>query len=216
MEQANLDLVNLAFTHRSYSYEVGFPGDNERLEFLGDALLGFLASRYLYEKYPEEDEGALSKRKSKMVSRSMLGRLARTLGLASFILLGKGEEITGGRRRSNLLGSALEALVGAFFLSGLSLDQISSFVYQYIIEPSEQLLSNDVFADYKSKLQEYVQKNFQSVPEYKLIKETGPDHKKLFRVEVLIQGKSHGVGYGLRKKSAENAAARIALEHLGI
>jgi 23S rRNA maturation mini-RNase III len=116
MDNADPDLVYLALTHRSYSFEHGLAVDNERLEFLGDAVLGFIVSCYLYENNPEADEGFLSKRKARLVSRSILGRQAKTLGLGSLILLGKGEEMTGGRRRSSLLGSALEALIGALYL----------------------------------------------------------------------------------------------------
>jgi ribonuclease-3 len=213
MDNADPDLVCLALTHRSFSFEQGLGGDNERLEFLGDAVLGFIVSCYLYENNPEADEGFLSKRKARLVSRSILGRQAKVLGLGSLILLGKGEEMTGGRRRSSLLGSALEALIGALYLS-CSWEQVDSLVRNKIIRPSEHLLKFDVFADYKSRLQEHVQKQFHCVPEYKLMDESGPDHQKSFRVEVFIQGKSYGVGYGSRIKVAENAAARIALDQL--
>jgi len=213
MAKADIALVNLALTHRSFSFEQGFFVDNERLEFLGDALLGFLVSRYLYEKFPEADEGILSKRKSSLVSRSMLGRQAKSLGLGPLVLLGKGEEISGGRRRSNLLGCALEALIGAFYLS-LALEQVSLFVREKIILPSELLLHSSVFTDFKSQLQEYAQKKFRCVPEYKLISEMGPDHNKSFRVEVFILDKSYGMGYGPRIKNAENEAARSAQDRL--
>ncbi|MBN1899937.1 ribonuclease III [Candidatus Sumerlaeota bacterium] len=213
MNDADLELVSLSLTHRSYSFEHGLAVDNERLEFLGDAVLGFIVSRYLYENNPEADEGYLSKRKARLVSRSILGRQAKALGLGNLILLGKGEELTGGRRRSSLLGSALEALIGALYLS-CTWDEVDLFVRARIIQPSERLLQFDVFADYKSRLQEKAQKEFHCVPEYKLMDESGPDHQKSFRVEVFIQGASYGVGYGSRIKVAENAAARIALDHL--
>ena len=213
MQKADISLVNLALTHRSYSFEQGVFQDNERLEFLGDALIGLIVSRYLYEKFPDADEGTLSKRKSSLVSRSMLGRQARALGLGPLVLLGKGEEISGGRRRSNLLGSSLEALIGAFYLS-LPLEQVTLFIREKIVNPSELLLHTDIFTDYKSQLQEYVQKKFRSVPDYKLVSEIGPDHNKRFRVEVFIGEKSYGMGYGTRKKNAESEAARIALDRL--
>ncbi len=213
MEKADIALVNLALTHRSYSFEQGVFQDNERLEFLGDALLGFVVSRYLYEKFPEADEGTLSKRKSSLVSRSMLGRQAKALGLGPLVLLGKGEELSGGRRRSNLLGCALEALIGAFYLF-LPLEQVILFIKDKIIAPSELLLHTNIFTDYKSQIQEHVQKKFRSVPEYKLISEIGPDHNKRFRVEVFIAEASYGMGYGSRKKNAENEAARNALARL--
>jgi len=213
VDKADITLINLALTHRSYSFEQGFFVDNERLEFLGDALLGLLVSRYLYDKFPEADEGTLSKRKSSLVSRSMLGRQAKALSLGSLVLLGKGEELSGGRRRSNLLGCALESLIGAFYLS-LPLEQVTLFVREKIIIPSELLLHTNIFTDFKSQLQEYAQKKFRCVPEYKLINEMGPDHNKRFRVEVFILEKSFGRGYGARKKNAENEAARTALDRL--
>ena len=213
LAHTDLELVNKALTHRSYSFEEGIFEDNERLEFLGDAFLGLLVSRYLYDKHPQADEGPLSKRKARIVSRSMLGRQAKTLGLGDFILLGKGEEQTGGRRRSTMLGCTLEALIGALYLSA-SLQETSRFIQKEIIEPAEKLLHTDLFTDYKSLLQEYAQKHFQCIPEYKVVEESGPDHKKSFHVEVFINIKSYGIGNGPRKKSAENAAARIAYETL--
>jgi len=180
MEKADMVLVNHALTHRSYSFEKGSFEDNERLEFLGDAFIGFLVSRYLYEKFPDADEGTLSKKKSSL---------------------------------SSLLGCALEALIGAFYIS-LPLEDVSLFVLERIVTPSEILLHADVFADYKSRLQECVQKKFKCIPEYKLISEMGPDHVKSFQVEVFILEKSYGKGFGARKKTAENAAARIALDRL--
>ena len=213
MEKADMVLVNHALTHRSYSFEKGSFEDNERLEFLGDAFIGFLVSRYLYEKFPDADEGTLSKKKSSLVSRSMLGRQAKALGLGPLVLLGKGEDLSGGRKRSSLLGCALEALIGAFYIS-LPLEDVSLFVLERIVTPSEILLHADVFADYKSRLQECVQKKFKCIPEYKLISEMGPDHVKSFQVEVFILEKSYGKGFGARKKTAENAAARIALDRL--
>ena len=233
---ADLDLVNQALTHSSYSFEKNIYQDNERLEFLGDALLGLVTSHYLFEKYPDEDEGMLSKRKSRLVSRSMLGRQAKALGLGLLVRLGKGEEQSGGRRRSSLLGSALEALLGALYLScfgkkdtpkgkappnsspagvipALVAPYLYTFICNKIIRPSEKLLKKDVFADYKSRLQERVQKRHQCLPEYQLVSESGPDHQKFFRIEVFILGKSYGVGYGKRIKIAENHAAKAALEN---
>jgi len=213
MQGADLTLVNTSLTHSSYSFENGEVEDNERLEFLGDAVLGFQVSHYYYEKYPKENEGALSKRKAQVVSRSVLGLRAEALGIAPLLLLGKGEEQSGNRYSSRLLGSALEALIGAFYLS-LPFDKVSEFIMKRVIIPAQALLQEEEFADFKSCLQEYAQKNFQCVPEYRLMKEHGPDHNKSFTVEVFIQGKSFGVGAGSRKKVAENEAARKAIERL--
>lgn len=207
------ELTKLALTHRSYSVEKGIKEDNERLEFLGDSLLGFLVSHYLYEKYHDADEGILSKKKARIVSRSMLGRKARRLGLGDLLRLGKGEELSGGRNRTTLLGCALEALIGAFYLS-TSMDNISNFVHTYIFKPADKLLKEDAFADYKSRLQEFVQKKYQIVPEYNVLSESGPDHNKIFNVVVIVNGAEWGRGTGSRKKEAENMAAKEAMMNI--
>jgi ribonuclease-3 len=213
MGETDIHLVNMALTHSSYSFELGAGEDNERLEFLGDAVLGFIVSRYLFERYPHADEGSLSKMKARIVSGPLLARRAEELGLAPLLLLGKGEEQIGGRESPNLLSRALESLLGAFYLSA-PFEHVSYFILKNIVEQAETFLMEDEFADYKSRLQEYAQRQFQCVPEYRVISETGPDHNKSFTVEVLIQGKPCGSGTGSRKKTAENEAARVALEYL--
>ena len=213
IEGVDRELLNLALTHRSFAFENNMTDDNERLEFLGDSLIGFLTSGYLFREYPESDEGTLSKMKSKLVSRSMLGSRAEEMGIGPLLLLGRGEEISGGRQRKTLLGCALESIVGALYIS-LPLEKVEEFITDNLIRPSEQLLKQDAFADYKSRLQEYVQKKHQSIPEYRVVDETGPDHRKKFFVEAYVLGKLRGTGHGRRKKTAENLAARKALEEL--
>jgi ribonuclease III len=215
ISNADIDLVNLAMTHRSYSFEMSLSEDNERLEFLGDSLLGFVISGNLYDKYPDADEGFLSKRKSRIVSGSMLGQLAENLNIGPLLLLGRGEDMTGGRDRPNLLGCSLEALIGAVYLS-TSLEHATDFISSRIFDPAERLLETDIFADYKSRLQEFAQKNFQYIPEYQVVDESGPDHKKHFYVKVFLGGVCCGTGCGARKKVAENEAARVALENADI
>jgi ribonuclease-3 len=207
---ADLGLVNQALTHSSYAFENQLPYDNERLEFLGDAVLGLLVSEYLYEEHPRAREGVLSKQKASLVSRSVLGQRALSMGLGDLVLLGRGEEINGGRDRASLLGSALEALVGALYLS-LGLAAVRPFVVREILEPGRALSATDEFGDYKSQLQELVQKFYQAVPEYELIAETGPDHNKYFEVQVRVAGQVRGRGSGSRKKTAENRAAMQAV-----
>ncbi|MCX7718561.1 MAG: ribonuclease III [Candidatus Sumerlaeaceae bacterium] len=205
----NYALVEQALTHSSYAFENHLPHDNERLEFLGDAVLGLLVSEYLYEEHPRAREGVLSKQKASLVSRNVLGQRALTMGLGSLVLLGRGEELNGGRDRASLLGSALEALVGALYLN-LGLDGVRPFVVREIFEPGRALSATDEFGDYKSQLQELVQKHYQTVPEYELIAETGPDHNKYFEVQVRVAGEIRGRGSGSRKKTAENRAAMQA------
>jgi len=210
---ADVNLANLALTHSSHAAEQGVEEDNERLEFLGDALLGFLISQYLYDKYPDADEGALTKRKARIVSRLLLGREAETLALDKYLLKGRGLENLSARSRVKILGSALEALIGAIYLS-TDLEYTSAFVHRHVFEPGEKHISRDLFADYKSRLQIVVQRRFQTVPEYRVLHEVGPDHDKKFQVEVLVEGLRRGVGSGHRIKMAENEAARQALEDI--
>lgn len=210
---SSLDVIHQAFLHRSYAYEYGLTCDNERLEFLGDAVLAFVVVKYLYLNFPEYDEGELSKMKARLVSRSVLGRRAEEMELGPLLLLGKGEEQAGGRKRPVLLGSALEALIGALFLT-VGFELVNEFILTHIIEPAAVLIHRKDFIDYKSKLQELVQKYYQGIPRYNTVSEWGPDHQKQFKVEVIVNGKIRGQGLGSRKKTAENLAAKEALEKI--
>jgi len=205
----DLPLLDRALTHSSYAFEMQLSYDNERLEFLGDAVLGLVVSEYLYNEYPRAREGVLSKHKSQMISRGVLGKRAIELGIGDLILLGKGEEMHGGRERPALLGSALEAVIGAFYLD-FGIKPMIRFLEKDIFEPARQLSATDEFGDYKSMLQEHVQKYNQTVPEYDIVSESGPDHNKQFEVVVRVNGEVKGRGEGSRKKIAENQAAMRA------
>ncbi len=205
----DLDLLDRSLTHSSYAFEQQLDQDNERLEFLGDAVLGLLVSEYLYNEQPRAKEGVLSKHKAAIISRNVLGKRAVEMGLGQLVLLGKGEELHGGRERPALLGSALEALIGGLYLD-VGLDAIREFVIREIFEPGSTLATTDEFGDYKSLLQELVQKLSQNVPEYDIISESGPDHSKHFEVVVRVAGVIRGRGEGPRKKIAENQAAMCA------
>lgn len=208
-EMSQLELLEQAVTHSSYAFERHLNYDNERLEFLGDSVLGLVVSEFLYGEYPNVKEGILSKYKSMMISRGILGKRAQEIGIGSLILLGRGEELHGGRTRPVLLGSALEAVVGALYLD-LGIPPITEFLYNQIFRPALILTSTDEFGDYKSMLQELIQKTTQLVPEYEITHESGPDHNKNFEVIVRINGKVFGKGEGARKKVAENQAAMRA------
>lgn len=208
-ELSKIELLEQALTHSSYAFERHLDYDNERLEFLGDSVLGLVVSEFLYEEYPNAREGILSKYKSMMISRGVLGKRASDLGIGNLILLGRGEELHGGRTRPVLLGSALEAVVGALYLD-LGIPPITEFLYNQIFRPALTLTSTDEFGDYKSMLQELIQKTTQLVPEYEIVQESGPDHNKSFEVIVRINGKVFGQGQGARKKIAENQAAMKA------
>ncbi|MBN1515834.1 ribonuclease III [Candidatus Sumerlaeota bacterium] len=207
------ELIRLALVHRSYAFENQLNADNERLEFLGDALIGFEVSSYLFEKHPAASEGELSRMKATIVSRSMLGRLALSLGMDALVLLGKGEEKSGGRHRRALIGSVFEAFVGAVFLE-VGLEAATRFIREHLIHQVSTHLVGEDFTDYKSRLQELAQKRWQQIPQYRIVEETGPDHSKQFCVEVSLAGKKYGRGMGRRKKTAENDAAREALAAL--
>ena len=209
----DLTLVERALTHSSYAFENQLEHNNERLEFLGDAVLGLAVSEYLYREYPRSPEGVLSKYKAQIVSRNVLGQRALDLGLGNVVLLGRGEEAHGGRERPALLGSALEALVGALYLE-LGLSRIIEFLRSQVFEPAITLSGTQEYGDYKSKLQELVQREFQTIPEYEMVDESGPDHHKHFEVVVRINGTVTGRGEGSRKKIAENRAAMQAYWNL--
>jgi len=205
-------LLNQALTHKSHANEKHRSkfGDNERLEFLGDSVLGVIISRMLYDDYPDCDEGILTRYKSQLVSGVTLGRIAKELRIGQFLLLGKGEEASGGRRHTSNILCALEALIGAIYLDG-TLKAAFKFINK-AFKPEIQLVKEGKGSkDYKSILQQIVLKKFKTIPSYKIISEIGPDHKKHFIVEALVSGKRHGIGSGPNKKSAEQASAKETL-----
>ena len=218
LETCGLDLepadLDWALTHRSYAFERNIDRDNERLEFLGDAVISTAAADYLYHGSPDADEGTLSKRRARLVSRVQLGRCALALGLDELILLGRGEREGGGARRRSTLGSALEAVVGILYLRH-GFEAALRFVQGHILEALDNDRSDHAApGDFKSTLQEWSQSIFKEVPLYRCIAEEGPDHVKRFTVEVEIQGRVLARGEGARIKSAENEAARLALEQI--
>ena len=210
----DIDLMNRSLIHSSYAFEHQLEDDNERLEFLGDAVLGLVVSDFLYREYPIAREGILSKYKATMISRSVLGKRALDMGLGDMILVGNGEELNGARVRPALLGSALEALVGALYID-IGIEAMLPFLIEQVFEPGRNLVTTEEFGDYKSKLQELVQRLYQVMPEYQLVGESGPDHSKHFEVIVLVNGTPHGKGEGSRKKIAENQAAMRAFYVIG-
>jgi ribonuclease-3 len=202
----NEKLLEEAFTHKSHAIEHGSTTHNERLEFLGDSIISAVVAHFLYKRFPNVDEGRLSKMKSQIVSRLNLSSWAVDMQLGQFLLLSQGEEATGGRKRESLLGNVYEALVGAIFLDqGFSRAQ--RFVLRQLAK-RKRIVEND----YKSKLQEMVQKKFKVPPMYFVINEVGPDHAKIFTLEVRVNKKVLGAGEGRSKKEAEQMAAKEALK----
>jgi len=208
----NQELLSEAFRHPSYVYEKDDPGvsDNQRLEFLGDAVINLAISHLLMESFPEMKEGDLSKYRASLVSESGLHFIARELELGDYLLLGKGEERTNGRKKPSILTDALEALIGAIYLDSGFTDALR--VIEGIFSPLLNRIGLDgSINDFKTELQEYSQEAFQSTPEYRLEKETGPDHNKTFYVAVYLKGNVLGRGEGKSKKEAEQRAAKEAL-----
>ena len=206
-------LLMTALTHSSYLNEnPGCTwGDNERLEFLGDAVVDFLAADLLYQHFPDWEEGELTALRADMVRAESLAQFSIQLGLQPHLRLGKGEEQSGGRKRPALLSDAFEALVGAVFLEG-GMEAAEAFVLPFLssfLASRNGLLQRDA----KSRLQEWAQANYKSTPSYIIVDETGPDHARVFTVDVLIKGEQRGRGTGRTKQAAEQAAAQAALEH---
>lgn len=202
----NRKLLEEAFTHKSYAIENGGGICNERLEFLGDSVIAAAVAHFLFDRFPLVDEGRLSKMKSQIVSRNNLSVWAEELKLGDFLFLSQGEEATGGRSRESLLGNVYEALVGAIFL-----DQGFETAQKFILKHLSKR-KRIIETDYKSRLQELVQKKYKITPTYVVINESGPDHAKQFTLEVRLHKKVLGVGEGRSKKEAEQEAAREALK----
>jgi len=202
-------LLAEALTHKSHATEHGDGRNNERLEFLGDSILGLIVSYYLFLKNPSEDEGFLSKTKSATVSRANLARWAEAIGLGHHLYLGAGEHLSGGSKRHSILANAMEAVLGAVYLDG-GLAPVEKIVIPWLEAQAPESLD----ADYKSSLQELIQKRHKRPPDYELMGETGPEHAKLFTIRVYLGKKTLGLGSGKNKKEAQQAAARNALEYL--
>ena len=206
-------LLQRSLTHRSYLNEnPDYPlEDNERLEFLGDAILDFITGEYLYHRFPEMAEGRLTNLRSALVRTERLADFATTINLGDYLFLGKGEEDSGGRNRPAILCDAFEALVGALYLDQ-GMEATRAYV-DTLIEPAlHEVLATDAEKDAKSQLQEIAQSEYQLTPRYKTVKEEGPDHAKLFTVEAVIGDKTYGVGTGMSKQNAAQAAAYEALK----
>ena len=200
----------MALTHDSYAHERSRPGaaavSNERLEFLGDAVLGHVVARSLYQRYPDEPEGSLSLRRAALVSRETLASTAHRLDIGPLLLLGKGEAASGGQRRPRVLAAAFEALVGAVYLSE-GFDAAADFIEREHLAHADPPQTNDP----KTELQEYAQARFKRTPVYAVTDESGPAHAKAFTVEVSIGDKVMGTGTGATKKQAQARAAAQAL-----
>lgn len=208
----NKKYLGMALTHSSYANEhrINRLNDNERLEFLGDAILEAVTSDFLYTTFPEMPEGELSKLRASLVCEQSLAQCARNINLGEYILLGKGEERCGGRDKESLISDALEALVGAIYLDG-GLEAARIFILKNILDNIEQ---KQLFYDSKTVLQEFIQARYSEKLRYELISSEGPEHSKTFNVQALLGEDPIGAGTGKSKKSAEQAAAYDAIKRL--
>lgn len=206
-EFKNVDLLQEALTHRSKHAK-----NNERLEYLGDSILGFLIAKRLFEMFPSATEGELSRCRSKLVKGDTLAELARTLNLGDFLLLGTGELKSGGFRRNSTLADAFEAIIGAIYIDG-GMQSADAFVVRQFAGLLDNMSLDDTHKDPKTQLQEYLQARKQPLPEYSVVSTIGSDHEQVFQVQCVVQGLSRpAVGKGTSRRKAEQAAAQMALE----
>lgn len=207
----NKKLLNQAFIHRSYLNEnPGIPESNERLEFLGDAVLEFVVSEDLFQRFKKEDEGHLTALRARLVNTISLAQTAKELGVGQLLYLSRGEEKGGGRENPGLLADTVEALIGAIFIDQ-GIEKARNFISRFILKRLAEVVKKPL-KDAKSLLQEFVQANGYPAPVYKVVKEVGPDHAKEFTVEVLIGGKPYAQGQGSSKQIATQEAAQQALK----
>jgi len=209
----NKDILRLALTHSSYSNEngLGHSGCNERLEFLGDSVLGFVTADYLYHTNPELPEGALTHTRSELVCTRNLAKTAGEIGLGKYLRLGKGEKANGGEERNSILEDAFESLIAAVYLDG-GFEPAKQLIHKLILSNAER--AESAASDYKTSLQELVQREREHTLSYLLVDESGPAHSKSFTTAVLLDGVEIGRGTGASKKKSEQAAAKMSLETL--
>lgn len=211
----NKKLLENALTHSSYANEIRDPhASNERLEFLGDSVLSVIVADYIYNQFPEKPEGELTKLRASLVCEKSLCSFSKMLGMGEYLRLGKGEDQNGGRQRPSILADAFEAVLAAMYIDG-GLDVARRHVMRFILEELNHT-EDEVFKDYKTSLQEVIQQNPEEQLTYVLTSESGPDHDKIFEVEVHLNSNVIGKGTGKNKKQAEQAAAKQALSLMGI
>lgn len=205
----DLKLLNLSLSHKSYINEINGKENNEKLEFLGDSVIGLVITEYLYKSYPSLTEGELARIKSFIVSEDLLSKLAKEIHLNRYILIGKGEELSGGRHKKAILADTYEAFLGAYYLDS-NLSKVRKFILKHFIKEIDLVIAGKHEKDYKTLLQEFCQKKYKVCPVYRLYNEEGPEHDKTFFVNVFINDNIIGKGFGKSKKEAEKEAAKNA------
>ena len=211
-------LLDLAFHHRSFNNEskktdLSHSQNNERLEFLGDAVLGMVTASLLYSELTDQPEGELARIKSVVVSEMTLSQIALNIGVDKCLVLGKGEELSGGRTKKAILADAMEAIIGAYYLDS-GYREVEKFVLKFMIEEVEKVIKNKHQKDYKTLLQEWFQKKYKKCPRYELVETSGPDHDRVFLVQVRLDNQVFGPEKGKNKKEAEQAVAKLAYSTL--
>jgi ribonuclease III len=210
----NINTLKLALTHRSYVNEHKSVNEhNERLEFLGDAVLELIISDYLFKKYPKRPEGELTSFRAALVRTDSLANTSRELDIGKYLMLSKGEEDTGGRKKNYLLANAFEAIVGAIYIDK-GYEQSRDFVLGYLIKKLEYIVKHRLDIDSKTKIQEVIQEKYKVTPIYEIVSEKGPDHEKTFTVVIKIEDNIIGKGTGMSKQKAEEKAAQKGLNYL--
>jgi len=210
-------LLNQALTHRSYVHErdMGRAESNERMEFLGDSVLGLLVNEHLYGRFEARQEGRLTKIKSLVVSEPILSKVADEVSLGDYILLSDNERQSGGATRASITSDALEAVIAAIYLDS-GLEATRGFVESHLLTRIDELLNTDEYRNFKSMIQEHAQRKYGARPRYRVVSAQGPEHARTFFVEIRLKGRSLGRGEGRNKKEAEQMAARNALAKLGL
>ena len=209
----NPALLQEALNHSSYANEhrAAHLHSNERLEFLGDSVLGFVTAEFLFQRHPEAPEGELTRIRAALVCEQSLYEVAQRLDLGQYLKLGRGEEAGGGRERTSILADAVEAVFAAVYLDG-GMDAARALIHRCLLDAQRESVVEERRRDYKTALQELVQRQADQTLTYRMVDEQGPDHAKTFRAEVLLNGEAIGSGSGHSKKEAEQAAARAAME----
>jgi ribonuclease-3 len=207
------ELLERALTHKSFANENRLSDHNERMEFLGDAVLTLVVSERLMSAWPQAPEGDLSRFRAALVSEPSLAAVAREIGLGGFLLLGKGEEQTGGRDKDSLLANSLEALIASLYLDG-GISAAAAVIDRFFLDAVRRADAAGSASDFKTMLQELCQERMKVLPEYLVVSQSGPDHRKQFTVELRVRGEVFGAGTGRSKKEAEQRAAKEALEKL--
>ncbi len=211
LEFTDKDLLTLAFVHKSFINEhTGEKGYNERLEFLGDAVLELAVTQFLYHHYPEQPEGQLTNWRSALVKGKNLAKVSKALGLGQYLLLSRGEDLSGGREKEYILANTCEALIGAIFLDK-GFEVANQFILKHIVQMLDDIIAKGLNVDAKSRVQELAQEKFNLTPTYELISEDGPDHDKKFIMGIHFGKKLAGQGEGSSKQDAEQAAAKDAM-----